>query len=275
MATTPRTTWLKATALALAAASLTINFGISDLVDGFFGIVDESRNQVLDAGWGAVFGLVLPLGLLAQLRQPERRIAGVQQVGLVALALLLAGGAGAAWWYLVLVAGIGAAVAVLLALHPGRKAFLARGEGSNSLFLALAALIAGPGFAYALRMASAQRRDLPPSDAVSNGLHHWAAMSALAIVVVLLVLLAGLQTAGWQIAALSAAAASGAWAVSCLLAPAQAAGSAGHHWAWAVLVWAASILAATLRRTKPVVVTPSARADLVAGIAAAVPGHGR
>src|SRR3954447_11660561 len=96
------TTWLKVVAVICAVASLTINFGLIDLVDGFTGYIDQARNQVLDVGWGTVFGLILPLGLLAQLRRPERRFAGIQQTGLVAIALALAGAAGAAWWYLVL-----------------------------------------------------------------------------------------------------------------------------------------------------------------------------
>jgi hypothetical protein len=68
MALTSRTAWLKTVALVGAVASLTINFGLIDLVDGFTGCVDQARNQVLDARWGALFGLILPLGLLTQLR---------------------------------------------------------------------------------------------------------------------------------------------------------------------------------------------------------------
>ena len=233
-----RTTCLKAVALVTALASLTINFGLIDLIDGFTGYVDQARNQVLDVGWGAVFGVVLPLGLLAQLRCPERRIAGVQQTSVVALALALAGAAGESWWYLVLAAGVASASAVLLALHPARQSFLSRGRPTEPTMLLLAAVAAGPSLVYAWRMASAQRRDLPPADAVSNGLHHWTVMTALALLVLLLVLLAALRTSGWRIPALSASIAAGAWAISCLLAPAAAAGSEGHVWAWTVLAWA-------------------------------------
>jgi len=101
-----RVKWLKAVALVAALASLTINFGLIDLIDGFTGYVDQQRNQILDVGWGAVFGVILPLGLLAQLRRPERRIAGVQQTSVVALALTLAGAAGESWRYLGLAAGV-------------------------------------------------------------------------------------------------------------------------------------------------------------------------
>ena len=109
MAYMSRTTWLKVTALVVAFASLTINFGLIDLVDGFTGYVDQARNQVLDVGWGAVFGVILPLGLLSQLRRPERRIAAIQQTAVVALALALAAAAGRNWWYLALAGGVAVA----------------------------------------------------------------------------------------------------------------------------------------------------------------------
>ena len=241
-----RTTWLKGMALVVALASLTVNFGLIDLVDGFTGYVDQARNQILDLGWGAVFGVILPLGLLSQLRRPERRIAGIQQTAVVASALALAGAAGQSGWYLALAGGIAFASAVLLALHPARRTFLARGRHPEPMMLALAAVAAVPALVYAWRTASAQRRDLPPADAVSNGLHHWTVMTALALLVLLLMLLAAARTSGWRIPALSASIAAGAWAISCLLAPASAAGSEGHAWAWAALVWAIVALAAAV-----------------------------
>src|SRR4051812_49612546 len=120
MARRRRTIWLKGVALVVAVASLTVNFGLIDLVDGFTGYVDQARNQILDVGWGAVFGVILPLGLLTQLRRPERRVAGVQQTAVVALALALAGAAGQKWWYFALAGGGAGGSAVLLALHPAR-----------------------------------------------------------------------------------------------------------------------------------------------------------
>jgi hypothetical protein len=112
-----------------------------DLVDGFTGYVDQERNQILDLGWGAVFGLILPLGLLAQLRFPERRIAGVQQTSVVALGLALAGAAGESWWYLVLAAGVAGVSAVLLTLHPARQTLRVWAKPDPTM-LALAAIAA-------------------------------------------------------------------------------------------------------------------------------------
>lgn len=246
MAPSSRTIWLKMVALVVALASLTINFGLIDLIDGYTGYIDQARNQVLDAGWGLVFGVILPLGLLAQLRRPERRIAGIQQAAVVAFALAAAGVAGEEWRYGALAAGLAGLCAVLVALHPARASFRARGQRLEPVMLALAAVATVPSLVYAWRMASAQRRDLPPADAVSNGLHHWLVMTALALLVLLLVLLAALRTMGWRIPAISASIGAAGWAISCLLASESAAGSEGHAWAWAVISWAVVTFAATV-----------------------------
>jgi hypothetical protein len=230
-------------ALLLALALLTLNFGVIDLVDGFTGFVDQQRNPVLDVGWGALFGIVLPIGLLSQVRHPERRIAGLQQCALVALALGVAGVVGGAWGYLVVAGGLGGTVALLVSLHPARHTFLRRGRVVWPLVLLASAAIA-PCLVYAQRMASAGRRHLPPADAVSNGLHHWSVLAALALSVFLLAGLAGLGTAGWRIPSWSAALASLAWGVSCLRYP-DAAGGEGRAWGLAALIWALAVVAVT------------------------------
>src|SRR5204863_8495149 len=140
MARTRRTSTLKALALVVALSSLTINFGMIDFVDGFTGYVDQARNQVLDVGWGAMFGVILPLGLLAQLRRPERRIAGIQQTDVVAIALAGAGALGAAWWYVALAGGLGCASAALSALPPAARTLVARGPRLVATLLGLAAV---------------------------------------------------------------------------------------------------------------------------------------
>ena len=163
-----RTTWLKGVALVVAFISLTINFGLIDLIDGFTGYVDQARNQILDVGWGAVFGLIVPIGVLSQLRRPERRIAGIQQTVVVAVTLALAGAAGQRASYFALAGAIAVASTILVALHPARRTFLVRTRPADRMMLALALVAAGPTLVYAWRMASAQRNDLPPADAVTN-----------------------------------------------------------------------------------------------------------
>ena len=71
-------------------------------------------------------------------------------------------------------------------------------------------------------------------------------MTALGLLVLALVLLAALRTKGWRVPAMSASIAAAGWAISCLLAPELPAGSEGHPWAWAVIVWALVTLVATI-----------------------------
>ena len=233
---------LGAAALILTVGLWTLNFGLIDLIDGFTGFVDQSRNQMLDAGWGAIFGILLPFGLLPQLRRPRNRIAGLQQTAVVAVAIAFASLAAKEWRYGGLVAGLAVALAIVFALHPARREFLHRGGSPKPLLALMGLIAAAPCLLYAARMTSAERRHLPPSDAVTNGLHHWTAMAALALAVVLLTLLASLGTNGWRIPAWSTALAAAAWATSTLLAPdPHSAGGQGRGWAIATLAWAIAV----------------------------------
>jgi len=118
----------------------------------FTGYVDQARNQILDVGWGAVFGVILPLGLLTQLRRPERRSAGIQQTAVVALALALA-------VLLVRNGGTWRSRAESPASRPScsrciRAPDVPRaGAALEPMMLALAAVAAVPSLSYAWRMA--------------------------------------------------------------------------------------------------------------------------
>ena len=245
MARSTRTRWLKAVALVVALASLTINYGLIDLIDGYTGYIDQARNQVLDAGRGLVFGAEIPLGLLAQLRRPERRIAGIQQVAVVALALGMAGVAERhggtlpsrrelpVWvrcWSLSIRrerrSSRGAA--------PGRRHARARGRRRRSLpRLRLADGLGATARSSACRCGVERAAPLVGDDRTRAA--RAAARAA-----------GRCSHDGLAHPGISASIAAGGWAISCLLAPDSPAGSEGHPWGWAVLVWAVVTFTATL-----------------------------
>jgi hypothetical protein len=212
-----------------AAASLLINFGIVDLIDGLTGVFTDDTTWVLDTGWGVLFAVLIPVGLFASLRTA----AGVQQIALVTVAITVAAVAAEAWRWFSFVA----ILAAIVALSPQRPAGF---QFRPSWPLAVIAVV--PCALYAERAASAQRRHAPPSEAVSNGFHHWTALAALAISVALLAL-------GPRLLALSASVAAALWAAACLLHP-TADGSEGRGWAIAVLGWAATLALTQGRRSR-------------------------
>jgi hypothetical protein len=80
-------------AIVAATSSLLVNFGVIDLIDGLTGAFTSDTTWVLDAGWGVLFGVLIPVGLLASLRAA----AGVQQIALITMAIAVAVVAGEAW----------------------------------------------------------------------------------------------------------------------------------------------------------------------------------
>jgi len=117
----------KAWAALLAVVFGIGSFGVTTLVIGWFESVDGVAGPVTDLGYGALVGIILTFGLLAQLRAPERKIAGLQQGALVIPALII--GSPIAWDFqnLVPAAILVPALGILLALHPARSHVLARG----------------------------------------------------------------------------------------------------------------------------------------------------
>lgn len=110
-------------------------FGLTTLVIGWFESLEGVAGPVTDLGYGALVGILLTLGLLAQLRAPEQKIAAMQQAVLVIPALLIgsavAGDAQNLIPALILVPLLG----ILLALHPARAEFLKRGTSVSPVLL--------------------------------------------------------------------------------------------------------------------------------------------
>lgn len=231
-------------AAALALVSLTVGFGAIDLLSPF---VLHEGTQVSEVGYGTLAGLVIPIGLLTQLRRPEQHVAGLQQVALAALAYLAAG-ALTGQKPLLLAGGLVAASATAVgALHPDRRALLRRLQRPSLPLLALALAAAAPGSQYALHMAFNQRDGVLPVDA-HLGLGHWAALSAAALAALLAALLGSFRTPGFAIPSFTAAAAALAWGITCLLYPGSA-GALSPAWAGLAIAWALAFAATTLVET--------------------------
>ena len=68
-------------------ASLVVDFGIVDLLTAVAPSPEWEPVRMLEAGWGIVFGVLLPIGLAAQLRRGGGPVATMQQLAVVTAAM--------------------------------------------------------------------------------------------------------------------------------------------------------------------------------------------
>jgi hypothetical protein len=165
---------------------------------------NPATTPVTDLGFFAL-GAIITTGLIVQLRAPERHIAGLQQavIGLIAL-----GVAGLIGGRVEPLTGAGlflAATALLVALHPARRAFFMVGPRPSATLAALALLAAPPAIAYAAMMLD-QARQAGPSCFLGRCAagDRFAEMAAVAIAIVAIGLLAAARPEGWRVTAWSA-----------------------------------------------------------------------
>jgi hypothetical protein len=221
----------------LALVSLTVGFGAVDLVSPW---VLHEGTQVTDVGYGTLTGLVIPMGLLTQMR----RTTGLLQVGAAAAAFLIAGLLADEPPLLVAAAVVAASTAVLALLHPAHGRCRCNLGRPSIPMLALAVAACAPGCLYGLHMAFNQRNGVLPADA-HLGLQHWAALSAAAFAALFTALLASLRTNGFLVPGCTAAAAVLAWGLACVAYP-NAAGALSPAFAWIAVAWAVAFTLATL-----------------------------
>ncbi|MGH2681786.1 MAG: hypothetical protein ACRDIX_00975 [Actinomycetota bacterium] len=199
-------------------------FGATSLVLAWFG-GDDPAIPVTELGYGALLGIIITTGILVQVRAPERRIAGVQQAVLGALALLISAPLASDLQNLTPGLVLLAALAILIGLHPARRELIRPGSRFSPLPASIAGLGAVPLVGYSLAMA-AQARELvgPP-----HHVQRLSTMAALAISIILVALLAAFRTTGWRIPAWSAGAATAVFGLASLAFPTHM-GSAGRGW---------------------------------------------
>ncbi|MDQ6877172.1 MAG: hypothetical protein M3082_05645, partial [Candidatus Dormibacteraeota bacterium] len=214
-------------------------FGLTVLIIGWFEQSFGVSTPVSELSHGALAGIIITVGLLAQLRAPARRIAGVQQAVLGILTFLITALIGGRQEPLQESLLFLVAVAILVALHPARREFFKPGAGVSPALAAISLLGAIPATGYAVSMLVQARQFVGPP-------HHadrFAEMAAAAIAIVFVGLLAALKTHGWTIPARSAGVAAIVVGMASVVFP-DAPGAVGHAWGAVAVGWGVLFLAA-------------------------------
>lgn len=208
---------------------------------------------VSDLSFFALGVIIVGMGFAVQMRNPERKIAGIQQAVLGLLALLIAGLIGNRIEPLVGALVFLGATALLVALHPARRQFFKLGQGLSAKLSTMSLLAAIPAVWYVTTMLI-MARHAGPSCFFGRCPYgdRLAEMAALTIAIVLVSLLSALKTQGWRVAAWSAGASAVILGVMSIVLP-DAPGAVGHTWGaltalWGVLFVVVAEWEATLRR---------------------------
>ena len=183
--------------------SLVLNFGLVDLLTAIDPSPEWEAVRLLEAGWGIVFGILLPIPLAAQLRRGGGPVATLQQLIVVVASLAIGTALTLKAHEWLLVAFWAVVTAAIVALHPARKQLLAHPSKPDPILAVVAALALIPAAVYAAQMAANHRAGLPGDD--TNGFQHWTVQAALPIALAGLVALSSLKTDGWRVPAITAA----------------------------------------------------------------------
>jgi hypothetical protein len=214
-------------------------FGVG-VVIAWFDTTEGGIHRVHDMGFGALYGVILTAGLLAQEWRPETKVSPFYQILHVAIASIIAGLISLnVLWLLGVFVLIG--YVILLVLHPYRSEILRpRREGFSVPLFALAVLGAIPLVWYAVTASGYQRNGLARDPHVSQG--HWSMMAAMAIGIVLVGLLTAFKFSGWRISAWSAGVAVFLYGLISVVYP-NPAGSDGTDWGVIAMLGGAAFVA--------------------------------
>jgi hypothetical protein len=233
-------------------------FAASWIVLPGFGVIDLSVTwssewpQVLEAGWGLFFTVLVGVAFLVIATRPRSAGPAVAQLAVATIALavsVVAGREAALTWVPVLLA-VETVVVVRLARSSWRSALASR--GANAPTLALAALGVVPWLTYAVDMWAANREGRPDSD-ITNGIDHYEVQGALGLALAVLPALAALRPALIPLAPFCAGIAA-AYLGLVSFAWEDAAGGFARTWSAAAMAWGLCLvavsLAAAVRRSR-------------------------
>ena len=251
MTTTARTTpdpsaqvgWPRRTlgVLCLGLPALAVlAFGGQLLILGWLDTRPDGTFHVHDLAWGSAEGILLLVALVAASWNPRRLPAALQQALVVVGALLLTMVLTMAPDPITVV--LGALVVTGALLSPGRSLLLPRSDAVNRPLIGLTVVAAVALLPYALFAAAAQRQGGSPHAELAG--YTGAAVWALALLGTVGV--AAMQTRGWQLPALSAAAAAAVMGVAALLWPVIPS-SLGRPGGLLAIVWAGAVVAVVIR----------------------------
>ena len=232
------------------ARVLALLFAASWIVIPGFGAIDLSVTwdpdwpQVLEAGWGLFFTVLVGVSLLVIATRPRSAGPAVVQLAVATTALavsVVAGRETALTWVPVLLA-VETVVVVWLARSSWRSAFASRGADAPMLVLAAVGIV--PWLAYAVDMWAANREGRPDSD-ITNGIDHYAVQGALGLALAVLPALAALRPALIPLAPVCAGIAA-AYLGLVSFAWEDAAGGFGRAWSAAAMAWGLCLVALSL-----------------------------
>jgi peptidoglycan/LPS O-acetylase OafA/YrhL len=222
------------------------SLALTDLVLGLIPDSSASSSAAGNVAYGVIGAVLIAPALASQVRRPERKIAPLQQIALVALALACAALAsgepvGVAGAVVVLIP-----LLVLLALHPDRRDVLRRPRRPSVPLLALALAAAVPALVYAWEVTANGRADLPPEDSFAYVPSLWSAAAGMALGAILVAVLAALRPPGWPVSAGCVAVAALLFGIASNINP-DIAASGGRGWGSAAIVWSLAWIAVAAR----------------------------
>ncbi|MHB0856530.1 MAG: hypothetical protein ACYC5M_03050 [Anaerolineae bacterium] len=200
---------------------------------------NAATTPVGDLSFFALGAVLIGVGLAAQLKAPERHIAGLQQALIGLLALSLGGWVGARVEPLTGGLLLLLAAAILAALHPARRALFRFGNGLNRPMAAMSILAAIPAAGYAAQML-AMARQAGASCFFGQCAYgdRFAEMAAAAVAIVLVAMLVAMKPPGWRVSAWCAGAAAIIMGLASIVLP-EVPGTLGTVWGALATAWGA------------------------------------